>query len=68
MTTANMKLVIVSVLLEDKLETPEAKLDPGEFIVTRVVELATLNDELRCICLKQYSLDTVVLIVFGFSI
>lgn len=47
MTTANMKLVVVNVPLEDKMETPEAKLEAGEFIVTRVVELAKLNDELK---------------------
>jgi ADP-ribose pyrophosphatase len=65
MTSANMKLVIVSVLLEDKMETPDAKLDPGEFIVTRVVELATLNDELKCTFFKNnvYSI-LFVLIVF----
>jgi len=48
MTTANMKLVMLSVVLEDKMETPDAKLDAGEFIVKRVVELATLNEELKC--------------------
>ena len=47
MTNANMKLVVLNVLLEDKMETPDAKLDAGEFIVTRVVELAKLNDELK---------------------
>jgi len=57
MTSANMKLVIVSVLLEDKMETPDAKLDPGEFIVTRVVELATLNDELKLYDKKGFVVD-----------
>lgn len=47
MTTANMKFVVLSVALEDKMETPVAKLEPGEFIVTRVVELAKLNAELK---------------------
>lgn len=47
MTTANMQLAVLSVILEDKMETPEAKLEPGEFIVTRVVELANLNKELK---------------------
>lgn len=47
MTTANMKFVIVSVTLEDKMETPAAKLAAGEFIVTRVVELSKLNEELK---------------------
>lgn len=47
MTTANMKLVMLNVTLEDILETPAPKLDAGEFIVTRVVEIAKLNDELK---------------------
>jgi ADP-ribose pyrophosphatase len=47
MTNANMKLVVLSVLLDDKMETPVAKLDAGEFIITRVVELSKLNDELK---------------------
>ncbi|EPQ58528.1 hypothetical protein GLOTRDRAFT_114924 [Gloeophyllum trabeum ATCC 11539] len=47
MTTANMKLVVVRVTLEDKLETPDQKLDEGEFIVKRVVELAKLHEELK---------------------
>jgi len=42
-----MKLVVLSVLLDDKMETPVAKLDAGEFIITRVVELSKLNDELK---------------------
>ncbi|KAI0317848.1 NUDIX hydrolase domain-like protein [Amylostereum chailletii] len=46
MTTANMKLVIVDVPLADQLETPAQKLDEGEFIVKRVVELKTLYKEL----------------------
>ena len=47
MTTANMKLAVVDVLLADKLETPEQKLDAGEFIVKRVVELDNLTVELK---------------------
>lgn len=42
-----MKLVVATVLFEDQLETPESKLDTGEFIIKRVVELARLNDELK---------------------
>jgi ADP-ribose pyrophosphatase len=42
-----MKLIVASVLFDDKLETPESKLDVGEFITTRVVELAKLYDELK---------------------
>ena len=47
MTTANMKLVTVDVLLDDKLEYPEQKLDEGEAIVKRVVELKGLYNELK---------------------
>jgi hypothetical protein len=47
MTTANMKLVVLAVELADKLETPEQKLEAGEFIVKRVVEIAKLNEELK---------------------
>jgi ADP-ribose pyrophosphatase len=42
-----MKLVVVSVLLEDKLETPTPHLDDGEHIITRVVELDQLDAELK---------------------
>lgn len=42
-----MKLVVVSVLLEDKLETPTPHLDDGEHIITRVVELDQLDSELK---------------------
>ncbi|KAG6878765.1 hypothetical protein C0993_008064 [Termitomyces sp. T159_Od127] len=47
MTNANMKLVVLTVTLDDKLELPEQKLDPGEFIVPRIVELAKLKSELK---------------------
>lgn len=42
-----MQLAVLSVTMEDKLEQPEAKLEPGEFIVTRIIELAKLNEELK---------------------
>lgn len=42
-----MKLVVVTVLLEDKLETPVPHLDDGEHIITRVVELDKLDAELK---------------------
>jgi ADP-ribose pyrophosphatase len=42
-----MKLVVVAVDFEGQLETPDSKLESGEFIVKRVVELAKLNDELK---------------------
>ena len=47
MTNANMKLVVLSVVLEDQMETPAAKLEVGEFIVTKVVELSKLKTELE---------------------
>lgn len=42
-----MKLVALSVTLEDKLVMPDAKLEVGEFIVRRVVEISKLSDELK---------------------
>ncbi|TFK46045.1 hypothetical protein OE88DRAFT_1638999 [Heliocybe sulcata] len=57
MTTANMKLVSVRVALPDKLETPEQKLDEGEFIVKRVVELAKLHEELKGYERKGFVVD-----------
>ncbi|GLB35211.1 putative Nudix hydrolase family protein [Lyophyllum shimeji] len=47
MTNANMKLVVVNVTLPDQMEFPRQKLDVGEFISTRVVELAKLETELK---------------------
>ncbi|OJA16392.1 hypothetical protein AZE42_08840 [Rhizopogon vesiculosus] len=57
MTNANMKLVVVSVLLEDKLETPTPHLDVGEHIVTRVVELDKLDAELKAYDKKGFVVD-----------
>ncbi|KII88821.1 hypothetical protein PLICRDRAFT_176355 [Plicaturopsis crispa FD-325 SS-3] len=57
MTNANMKLVVLSVTLLDKMEKPKAKLEEGEFIVTRVVELNKLNEELNAYACKGYVLD-----------
>lgn len=42
-----MKLVSVAVTCNDKLDTPEQKLDDGESITLRVVELSKLNRVLR---------------------
>jgi ADP-ribose pyrophosphatase len=42
-----MQLAVLNVDLEDKMETPVPKLEVGEHIVTRVVELARLKDELE---------------------
>ncbi|KLO19303.1 hypothetical protein SCHPADRAFT_898880 [Schizopora paradoxa] len=46
MTNANMKLVMLKVEFEDELQLNEAKLDEGEHIVKRVVELDSLHHEL----------------------
>ena len=43
MTNANMKLVMVDVPFPEKLEMPTQKLDPGEFITARIVELSKLT-------------------------
>jgi ADP-ribose pyrophosphatase len=42
LTSANMKLVIVDVKLTEEDPEPEAKLDEGEHIVKRVVEVKDL--------------------------
>ncbi|KAE9406992.1 hypothetical protein BT96DRAFT_954588 [Gymnopus androsaceus JB14] len=47
MTNANMKLIVLNVTLEDKLEAPDQKLEAGEFIVRRVIELKKLLTELE---------------------
>ncbi|KAG1754157.1 NUDIX hydrolase domain-like protein [Suillus lakei] len=57
MTNANMKLVVVSVLLDDKLETPTPHLDDGEHIITRVVELDQLDAELKAYDKKGFVVD-----------
>ncbi|KAG0706413.1 NUDIX hydrolase domain-like protein [Suillus ampliporus] len=57
MTNANMKLVVLSVLLEDKLETPVPHLDDGEHIITRVVELDQLDAELKAYDKKGFAVD-----------
>ncbi|EGN98038.1 hypothetical protein SERLA73DRAFT_138283 [Serpula lacrymans var. lacrymans S7.3] len=57
MTNANMKLVIVNVPMKDKLETPNSKLDAGEYIVKKVVELDKLFDELKEYDKKGFVVD-----------
>jgi len=57
MTNANMKLVVLGVNLDDKMEAPDPKLDAGEFIVKRVVELAKLYDELKAYNEKGFVVD-----------
>lgn len=53
MTSANLKLATVSVLLDDKLETPDQQLDQGEYIVKRVVALKDLDAELKGVFLLR---------------
>ncbi|CAL1703886.1 unnamed protein product [Somion occarium] len=57
MTNANMKLVTVDVPFPDKLETFPQKLDAGEFIVKRVVEICKLSEEFREYERKGYTVD-----------
>ncbi|KAG6850476.1 hypothetical protein H0H93_012897 [Arthromyces matolae] len=57
MTNANMKLVVLSVLLDNTLELPDQKLEPGEFIIRRVVELSKLNSELKDYDVKGFVID-----------
>ncbi|KNZ79371.1 hypothetical protein J132_10336 [Termitomyces sp. J132] len=54
MTNANMKLVVLSVVLDDKMELSDQKLEPGEFIVPRIVELSKLNSELKAFVLNHF--------------
>lgn len=46
MSSANMKLVVLKVLVPDGPSSPKQKLEAGEHIVRRVIELAKLKDEL----------------------
>jgi ADP-ribose pyrophosphatase len=55
MTNANMKLAVLSVDLEDKMETPKPNLEVGEHIVTRIVELSRLQYELEGTLFIQWS-------------
>lgn len=57
MTTANMKVVIVNVTMEDELNLPKQKLEAGEFIVVRVVELSKLHEVLREYAKKDFVVD-----------
>ncbi len=47
MTNANMKLVTVDVPFPEKLEMPAQKLDPGEYITARIVEISKLSAEFK---------------------
>ena len=42
-----MKLVVLNVMLKDYPSEPKAKLDEGEHIVKRIIELDSLNAELK---------------------
>ncbi|KAL5526259.1 hypothetical protein ACEPAF_7982 [Sanghuangporus sanghuang] len=57
MTTANMKHIVLGVTFPDELELREAKLDDGEHITKRVVELSRLYDELREYARKGFAID-----------
>ncbi|KIO22901.1 hypothetical protein M407DRAFT_244997 [Tulasnella calospora MUT 4182] len=57
MTNANMKLVVVKVLLDDYPSSPKQQLDDGEHIVRRVVELDSLMDELRAYEKRGFVID-----------
>lgn len=62
MTNANMQLVVLNVDLEDKLETPVPKLEIGEYIVTKVVELSRLKAELEGTVTLRSSISIIFLI------
>uniref|UniRef100_A0A8H7Y2H3 Nudix hydrolase domain-containing protein n=1 Tax=Psilocybe cubensis TaxID=181762 RepID=A0A8H7Y2H3_PSICU len=57
LTNANMQLVVLNVVMEDELTLPKPNLDPGEFIVTKVVEIAKLNAALEDYNEKGFVVD-----------
>ncbi|KZT03591.1 uncharacterized protein LAESUDRAFT_729170 [Laetiporus sulphureus 93-53] len=57
MTTANMKVVTVDVPFPDKLEMSAQKLDAGEHITVRIVELTKLAQELKEYGKKGFVID-----------
>ena len=57
MTNANMKLVVLKVTMSDYPSSPKAKLDEGEHIVKRIVELDALYEELKSSSLIAPSLQ-----------
>ncbi|KAI0085391.1 NUDIX hydrolase domain-like protein [Irpex rosettiformis] len=57
MTNANMKLVVVDVPFPDQLETYDQKLEAGEFITRRVVELSKLSEEFKEYERKGFTVD-----------
>jgi hypothetical protein len=61
MTTANMKLVVLDVPLDGEMESPDQKLEDGESIVRRTVEMKDLYRVLKGML---YSLAVVALASF----
>ncbi|KAJ8516377.1 hypothetical protein ONZ45_g6307 [Pleurotus djamor] len=57
MTTANMKLIMLSVTMDDTLVVPKPHLEEGEFIETRVVPLDQLHAKLKAYDTKEFVVD-----------
>jgi len=57
MTNANMKFVILNVTLQDDAPSPKQKLESGEHIVKRVIELDSLNAELKAYDKRGFAID-----------
>ncbi|GJE97054.1 NUDIX hydrolase [Phanerochaete sordida] len=57
MTNANMKLVMVDVPFKGDLEVSEQKLDSGEFITRRIVEISKLSEEFAKYEKQGYVID-----------
>ncbi|KAF8892653.1 NUDIX hydrolase domain-like protein [Infundibulicybe gibba] len=57
MTNANMKLVVLDVPFDGQLESSAQKLEAGEFITKRVVEVANLQAELKEYTNKGFAID-----------
>lgn len=55
-----MQTVTLDVPLEDKLETPDQKLDEGESIVKRVVPLSGLYQELKGMTFMHLVVDPII--------
>jgi len=58
MTNANMKLVVLKVTMSDYPSSPKPKLDDGEHIVKRIVELDALYEELKAYDARGYIVDS----------
>jgi len=69
MTTANMKLVILDVPLNDKMESPGQDLQDGEAIVRRMVEVKDLYRVLKEYENKDHIIDARLLhLAAGFNL